>query len=360
MRTVAFIAAVVSCFAGAPAQVLMTQSVDNNTITASNSVRCDGGGTHTDNSYWRSYSLANHGITTTIDVTEVRFGVELATSGSGQGQPVEVRLYLDPTPAVLMPRAGLTAVYAETLTVPDMSMGIVNHVLSCMPKIAVVTGTEQLVIELFTPDGSSGGNSFFIGSNSLGQTGPTYLSAPGCGVPEPMDTAQLGFGFFQAILDLNCQPTGTGTALVPYPGTCEDFVMTSAVNSANLTRGPGLNVKTINPNDALIVNYISPGQTFNSFAAAYLTMTRFVPGTRVPEFDPFGPLCRFYAVLSPAQNPTFIIAGPGPLGVAGITRFSIWPPSFSGWNILLQAVAASSNAKNGHFAASEGHVFVGL
>ena len=46
---------------------------------------------------------------------------------------------------------------------------------------------------MFTPEGQTAGNSFFIGSNAAGQTAPSYLAAAACGVTEPTDTAAIGF-----------------------------------------------------------------------------------------------------------------------------------------------------------------------
>ena len=57
----------------------------------------------------------------------------------------------------------------------------------------VARDATVLVVEVFTPNGQTAGNSFFIGSNALGQTAPSYLAAADCGVTEPTDTAAIGF-----------------------------------------------------------------------------------------------------------------------------------------------------------------------
>ncbi|NUM43460.1 MAG: carboxypeptidase regulatory-like domain-containing protein, partial [Anaerolineales bacterium] len=60
----------------------ITHSATQN-ITALNSVSCNAGGLHTDNSYLRHFTLADFGITDSFDVTEVSFGVEQATGATG-------------------------------------------------------------------------------------------------------------------------------------------------------------------------------------------------------------------------------------------------------------------------------------
>ena len=58
-----------------------------------NSVSCNAGGLHTNNSYFRVFDLANDfGINESIDVESVDFGVEQATGATGS-QPITVNIY---------------------------------------------------------------------------------------------------------------------------------------------------------------------------------------------------------------------------------------------------------------------------
>ena len=57
---------------GPPVPVTITQSTSN-TITPGNSVACNAGGLHTDNSYYRAYPLALAGPFT---INTVTFGIE--------------------------------------------------------------------------------------------------------------------------------------------------------------------------------------------------------------------------------------------------------------------------------------------
>ena len=43
-------------------------------------------------------------------------------------------------------------------------------------------------MEVFTPNGATAMNEFFIGSNAAAETGPSYISAADCGIPTPTTT----------------------------------------------------------------------------------------------------------------------------------------------------------------------------
>lgn len=72
----------------------ITQS-SSQTITPQNSVSCNAGGIHTDNSYWRAFTLTDSSITGAFAVCAVSIGVEVATAGAMQGgvQPITIRIY---------------------------------------------------------------------------------------------------------------------------------------------------------------------------------------------------------------------------------------------------------------------------
>jgi hypothetical protein len=64
--------------------------------------------------------------------------------------------------------------------------------LASMPVTGQVEADETLVVEVAAPD-QSGAGGFWPGSNSVGQSGPGYLRAEACGLPEPVNLAALGF-----------------------------------------------------------------------------------------------------------------------------------------------------------------------
>jgi hypothetical protein len=182
------------------ATYVITHSVSQ-TITSSSSVSCNAGGLHTDNSYMRVFDLVNDfSISGPISVTSVDFGIELADGATGS-QPVTVNIY---TLSGSLLFSNLTLIASQPISVPDQSLTILN-----VPISASIPAGSLLVVEIYTPDGQISGNSFFVGSNGLGQTGPTYLAAADCGVPQPTNTALIGFPNMHFVLNVNAEPGGT-------------------------------------------------------------------------------------------------------------------------------------------------------
>lgn len=175
----------------------ITHSLDQS-IVSPGSVSCNAGGLHTDNSYFRLFDLvADFGINEAIQISSVDFGIEQASSNAGD-QPVTVNVY---TLSGAFVMANLTLINTMQATVVDQVQSILN-----VPINAIIPQGAQLVIEVFTPDGQGVGNSFFIGSNNLGETGPSYIMAVGCGISEPVPTAAIGFPNNQYVINVNADP----------------------------------------------------------------------------------------------------------------------------------------------------------
>ncbi|MGB5849364.1 MAG: hypothetical protein WBH40_12800, partial [Ignavibacteriaceae bacterium] len=75
--------------------VTITHSATQSIVAGS--VACAAAGLHADNSYWRSFVLADFGITNDFNVITVEIGVETAT-GAGGTQPITVNLYTTDAP----------------------------------------------------------------------------------------------------------------------------------------------------------------------------------------------------------------------------------------------------------------------
>jgi hypothetical protein len=198
------------------ADISITESASQSIITG-NSVACNNGVSHTDNSYYRVFDLPTFGISGQFNVTDVEIGVEQATAG-GADQPITVNLYtLNGTFIV----ANLTLIGSATVNVANQSL---THLT--IPVVAAVPAGSKLVVEIFTPNGAAAGNLFFIGSNNLGETAPSYLRAVDCGVTEPQTTASIGFPDMQIVMNVygSSGPTCSANALpwvaaVPASGT---------------------------------------------------------------------------------------------------------------------------------------------
>ncbi len=186
---------------GPPVATTLTQSTST-AITQFNSVSCNAGGLHTDNSYWRAYNLATFGLTGPITINTVTFGIEQAAGGP---QPVTVNLYTQTTGT--FPTGTRTLVGTQNLTVPNQALSLFTGTFTTP---VTVPNTAVLIVELFTPSGQATGRSFFIGSNAAAQTGPSYISAAPCGVPNPTDLAAIGFPNMHIILNLGGTTPGIG------------------------------------------------------------------------------------------------------------------------------------------------------
>lgn len=177
--------------------VTITHSASQ-TITVGNSVSCNSGGLHTDNSYIRRFDLGAFGITGAFEVVEVSFGVEQAI-GAGGDQPVTVNLYTwDPLDPFTF--ANFSLIGTATGNIPDQA-----GTIATFPVAGTAPAGSTLVVELFTPNGQVDGNSLFVGSNPDGQTDPTFLAAATCGVVEPTDTAVIGFPGMHWVLNVTGQ-----------------------------------------------------------------------------------------------------------------------------------------------------------
>jgi hypothetical protein len=162
-------------------------------ILAGNSVACspDGGFTTTENGYLRTFTLEDFGIFSDFDVTHVEFGIE---SLSQVSQTLTVNLYtLDAMPFVY---ANMTLIGSASTTLAPQNLTIVS-----VPVTATVPAGSTLVVEVDAPN-MSGVGGFFIGSNNLGQTAPSYLRSASCGLPEPIDTAAIGFPGMHIVMNV--------------------------------------------------------------------------------------------------------------------------------------------------------------
>jgi hypothetical protein len=192
--------------------VTITQSATQN-ITPLNSVSCNSGGVHTDNSYFRVFDLASHGITSDFEITSVETGVEQSTP-TGPSQPIEWKFYFLTDPAGSVTRANFTSIGTVPTTVPTLTAAL--HA-TAVTGVTAPAGS-RLVVELFTPAGAAGPHSFFVGSNADGQTGPGYIEAAACGVTAPTNLASIGFPNMHWVLNVTGN-VSSGPTVNTYPST---------------------------------------------------------------------------------------------------------------------------------------------
>ncbi|WP_257388538.1 hypothetical protein [Tahibacter caeni] len=186
---------------------LVAQTITQSTATTitAGSISCNGGSPgflHTDNSYYRAFTLSSFPALTQpqFRVDTINFGVETANDAAGAGQPVTINLWRSTTnPPTL---ASLTAVSSDNILVPDSATGTVFSANIASQPVFIVA-TDILVVEIFTPSGQGTNNSFFIGSNASGQSGPSFIRAASCGVNDITDLGTIGFGSMHIVMSVS-------------------------------------------------------------------------------------------------------------------------------------------------------------
>lgn len=227
MRRLLACAMLLTCAAAIPGQgpgqlFWASQSTDSATVTPANSVSCNTGATppqyHVANSYIRNYDMFNSGVISSAEICKVRFGVEYALAGLAAGsQPAEIRLYVVPNAGFTFPvsLATLPVAHTEIFTVADVPPTSPNTVIEkSLSTPVLVQPTDNVVVEFFTPDGIGLQNVLFVGSNPLGESGPSYLMAPGCGATLPtLISALVPTLQMHIILDLGYRWAGSPLTL---------------------------------------------------------------------------------------------------------------------------------------------------
>ena len=158
--------------------VLLTQSVDPTTVD-SGGVACwaSGTGEYRENSFMRSYDLADFGITDPVAVSSVEFG----QGSADDGKEVFLNLYV-------VDNADL-----QFATNFDL-IGTASHISSSADDLSLVSVDLTAVIpagsivafEVFVPDSGAVINQrYFPGLNGAGENAPSYLKSEACGITVP-------------------------------------------------------------------------------------------------------------------------------------------------------------------------------
>lgn len=160
----------------------LTQSTSPTVIEGENSVYCGDATTSAENSLARSFVMPASGT-----ISCVSFGIDVNV---GAAWPVEVRILAGsiagPDSVVLLA--------SSSVPVPAGAEGLL--LTADFPPVAVIAGMEY-VVELRTAsrlvaDGGDGGL-LVLGCNNDGESAPTYIRAPLCGVDDFVPTASIGF-----------------------------------------------------------------------------------------------------------------------------------------------------------------------
>jgi len=182
-----------------------------------------------DNRYLRRFDLGTRGVPATeMIVRGVTFAVDSAMSTTGS-QPVTVRVHALHGELTF---ANLELLAEKTVDVADDSS--LQRISVAFDAPLHVAGDSVLVAEIHVPSGMAGGNTFYPGGNSDGESVPAYWAAHDCGIDEPLAYPEVGFDWVHLILELdtlasdpcgaNATPVGW-LALAPAAGHIEADAM---------------------------------------------------------------------------------------------------------------------------------------
>jgi hypothetical protein len=170
--------------------ITLTQ-VSTNTLAA-NSLACANDVSTSEQAYYRVFDLATIGITSTLTISSVAFGVQTETGT--QTITVNVGTYSTaPAPTLDVGSADwgsgdVTAIATTTTNVVAAASGTIVSV----PITASIPGSSYLILEIRSPDSST--DAFFLGASTGTETAAGFFWAPTCGDTPPGTPASEGEG----------------------------------------------------------------------------------------------------------------------------------------------------------------------
>jgi len=190
-----------------PKQVTLTQTTSA-TITLGHSFACIGttSGFTRENSYYRVFTLADYSLASTLHVTQVEFGIQTATAGTGQQQPAKVKIgtYGVPPTGTTLDPAQIRVISSVDIQIPNGS-----GTRMTVPIAADIVSSTSVIVELAIPDGSAAGNKFLIGSNAQSERKPGYTRGPDCGYVSPTAMSTVASDIGVGETDIIMTVTGT-------------------------------------------------------------------------------------------------------------------------------------------------------
>ena len=216
-------------------QILLSQQLTHSasqTITDLNSIACEQQiDVTSENTFYRSFNLADFGISSAYDITSIEYGIENLSGTPTGGYPITVKIY---TSDATFPTGNLTLINEATEMLQNQSLQVHNTPIS-----ATIPAGSEIVVGIYVPsdattDGGNGQVSFQIGSNSAGETAPSYFKAPACGLTSPVTFESQGRPDIHMVMNINgsSQTAGLGDLLLVdfgyYPNPVKDKLTMNA------------------------------------------------------------------------------------------------------------------------------------
>jgi hypothetical protein len=223
----------------AETQILITHSLSSE-IEESTSVSCNQNGVHYENSYYRNFDLYNDFyINGEWIVENVEIGAALAQGTDGT-QIIKLKFYTMPEGSPLVPDS-MTLLYEQEAVYYDTDTdSLVNYPIL---ELLSIPARQNLVVEVFTPDGQEENNYFFIAANSQGETAPSYIRAPACNQENPVALSQIGYPDMHIIMNIY------GRYASPFPELLS-FEVPGQITGTQITDEPAYTATLTMPYDS--------------------------------------------------------------------------------------------------------------
>lgn len=208
----------------APLGAMAIAQMDDNQPVAMGGASCSDAeiGITRDNSWWRRFHLAEHGVSTSLAIDSVVVGVETGYT------PGIVRLYAlaSDVPAATIPTSALRLIGTSD---PVNVGGTLQTVVIPVTGTIADTSADDLVVEFHTDGNAS--QAFYAGGNASAQTHEAFISSQGCGIPQPATMSAVGFPNAHMVLYANAK----APAIDLVQGFAPDIVVGDATSRLSVT-----------------------------------------------------------------------------------------------------------------------------
>jgi len=218
------------------AQVTLTQSIDDITVSDSGVACWAAGASYSDNAFLRAYDLADFGISESFDITSVEYG-----QGSAfEGKIITCNIYTATTDNLA------TALLTLVGTADHVSEAAADLSLISVPLSVTIPAGSIIAFEVFAgedPDDGDPGtdvSAFFPGINDVGENDDSWIMSVDCGLTAPTTATSIGFADNQYVMNI------VGNIL-----NVEEF---SLENSVSIFPNPTSDIISIDVSDRINVN----------------------------------------------------------------------------------------------------------